>query len=478
MEVISQAQTTGVPVTDADGSYHLMVTIKAPTLPHVEGDEQPISLVVLGDVSGSMDEASTMTDVIKRSLPGGGQYGSPVTKMDQERDTLKAVVKHLPVNGQLGIIAFDHGTKIVHPIAPIHHEERDQLCTKIDKEMRPDGMTDIYRALDVGKEELTKAPPNSTKALLLVTDGDPTAGIKDASAMINALGPVDFRIHCFGVGSNHKGENLKKIADHGAGNYNYIQNADDMKVALGACIGGLLGTYAEGLELRIKIANFEVKRIKTAFPVTQEGDFHIVKIPDIQEGESRDILIEINVPPSHQAPSVKQIGEFSLSYLAKSSGNKVTIGNNFYLSRTPANQPHEPNRAVYVQMNRFIMIDAMNRANQLANLGDLTGAKTCIDDAINRIKASPVADDMMSKAFVADLEACRKLFNNQSTYLKDGSNTLMSVSASHAYQRTSSSSNGNPSLYVTVSQMNTVNDYMTGSSASSSSTGSLHSVHI
>src|SRR4029077_17308017 len=86
--------------------------------------------------------------------------------------------------------------------------------------------TNLYDGLALGSQQvLMSNESNRATRLVVLTDGDPTAGIKDFSALVAHAGEIKNRgvtITFLGFGPDYNEELLAAMAKRAGGNYYYI----------------------------------------------------------------------------------------------------------------------------------------------------------------------------------------------------------------------------------------------------------------
>ena len=90
----------------------------------------------------------------------------------------------------------------------------------------PGNTTNLYDGLSLGMQQVVAATdPGRATRLVVLSDGDPTAGIKDFSALVAHAAEIKSRgITCtfLGFGPDYNEELLASMAKRAGGNYYYI----------------------------------------------------------------------------------------------------------------------------------------------------------------------------------------------------------------------------------------------------------------
>ena len=177
----------------------------------------PGKLMIILDASGSM---------------WGQMEGR--TKIEIARDVLADVIRDLPDNTQVGLVAYGHRVKgdcnDVEELVPLSPLNRETLIATLNR-IKPKGMTPMVHAVARTMEGLKSESGDTT--VLLVSDGretcadDPCAGIRKLKT-----GNVQFVLHIVGFNvSAEEKQQLTCMAEAGGGVY---FSADDTAGLAGA----------------------------------------------------------------------------------------------------------------------------------------------------------------------------------------------------------------------------------------------------
>ncbi len=200
--------------------------IKADNLP-------PSNLVFLIDVSGSMSSDDKLP-LLKRGL--------------------KLLVNELREEDYVSLVAYADGSQVVLP--PTSGSNKDTIIDALEQ-LRPGGSTagseGIIQAYAVAKKQYRK---KSNNRVILTTDGDFNVGVSEDDELISLIeGKRDDGIFLsvlgFGTG-NLKDSKMEQIANHGNGNYFYINNLLDAKKVLISEMGGTLVTIAKDVKIQVE----------------------------------------------------------------------------------------------------------------------------------------------------------------------------------------------------------------------------------
>ncbi|HXK42763.1 MAG TPA: VIT domain-containing protein [Anaerolineae bacterium] len=142
-------------------------------------------------------------------------------KLQQAKDALRYVLRHLNAEDRFNVIAFSSGVRSYAPALRPPAEAEAAIQWVADLEAL--GGTNIYLALS---EALRQAQGERPTALLFLTDGLPTEGLTDEGALLAALqqeAPAAVRIFPFGVGYDVNTVLLEQLAETHKGRSTYVE---------------------------------------------------------------------------------------------------------------------------------------------------------------------------------------------------------------------------------------------------------------
>ncbi|MDR0799606.1 MAG: VWA domain-containing protein [Dysgonamonadaceae bacterium] len=187
--------------------YLLRIGIKGKTIP--ENELPPSNYVFLIDVSGSMNSPSKL-GILKAGFK---------TMVDQLRD-----------NDRVAIVTYAGYEKVLLESTPA--DKKDEIKKAIDQ-LSASGSTAGAKAIVTAYEIAQKNfIPNGNNRIILGTDGDFNVGITNTDDLVKLVEEkrdMGIYLTTLGVGEGNLNDYMmEQIADHGNGNYEYIDNADQI----------------------------------------------------------------------------------------------------------------------------------------------------------------------------------------------------------------------------------------------------------
>jgi Ca-activated chloride channel family protein len=262
------------------GHRLVRIGIKGRELP--PGQRPPSNLVFLLDVSGSMDEPNKL----------------PLVKA-----AMRLLVEQLGPRDRVAIAVYAGSEGLALPSTP--GSEKTAILSAIES-LSPGGTTHGSAGIRLAYETAGHSfIDGGVNRVILATDGDFNVGVTNQGDLVRlieekAKSGVFLTALGFGMG-NLKDSTLEKLADHGNGNYAYIDSLAEARKVLVEQAGGTLVTIAKDVKLQIE---FNPRRVKAFRLIGYENrvlahqDFNddTKDAGDIGAGHTVTALYEI-VPP-------------------------------------------------------------------------------------------------------------------------------------------------------------------------------------
>jgi Ca-activated chloride channel family protein len=225
------------------------------------GARAPLNLCLVIDRSGSME-------------------GSPLEYVKQ---ACGFVVDMLGPNDILSIVTFEETVDVLMP--PQRVTSKQPIKDGIQRLM-PGNTTNLYDGLALGAQQVLSIQEGGRATRLVVlTDGDPTAGIKDFSALVAHAGEIKNRgitSTFLGFGPDYNEELLASMAKRAGGNYYYIPRPEMIPEVFRTELDKLMTTVARNLQLTVKPARWVTLRS----PQSSSGQEVVIPLADLERGST------------------------------------------------------------------------------------------------------------------------------------------------------------------------------------------------
>ncbi len=200
----------------------------------IEADNLPPSnLVFLLDVSGSMNSQDKLP-LLKKGF--------------------KLLVNQLREEDYVSIVVYAGRSGLVLP--PTSGYDKETILEALDR-LQSGGSTageaGIKQAYKIAMENFRE---DANNRVILATDGDFNVGVSNDAALVELIEEkrehgIFLSVLGFGTG-NLKDSKMEKIANHGNGNYYYIDNLLEAKKVLVSEMGGTLHTIAKDVKIQVE----------------------------------------------------------------------------------------------------------------------------------------------------------------------------------------------------------------------------------
>jgi Ca-activated chloride channel homolog len=199
----------------------------------VGGERPPANLVLLIDVSGSMDEPD---------------------KLPLLKSTLKLMVQQLRPIDRIGIVTYAGYAGVLLPSTSA--ENKDAILAAIDL-LQPGGGTNGSGGIDLAYQLAQQGfQPNGINRVLLATDGDfniGTSNTEELKQIVSSRRATGIGLSTLGFGTGNLNDHLMEVlADNGNGSYSYIDSLAEGHKVLVQQLQSTLSTVAGDVKLQVE----------------------------------------------------------------------------------------------------------------------------------------------------------------------------------------------------------------------------------
>jgi Ca-activated chloride channel family protein len=282
-----------VAVESAD-QVNLLLELQAPQLPE-QATRAAQTLVVVLDRSGSM----------------GGE------PLEASRRALTTLIGRLDPRDRFGLVVFDDHADVVVPAAPLDFLGLDKVKEAIAG-IYPGGSTDLSAGYLLGLSEAGRAMGNGSATVLIISDGHANSGETSPVVLGDlAEGRANKRITTttIGYGLGYDEELLVAIARGGNGDHVFAEDVDQLHPAVAEQVGGLLAKAVTATSVTIRPLGLGLAGVRVLHdvPAAQIGDEVIAQLGDLYQGESRRLLIQLDIP-AMAALGLATVAEVAVRY--------------------------------------------------------------------------------------------------------------------------------------------------------------------
>lgn len=257
------------------------------------GRRAPINICLCIDRSGSME-------------------GEPLEYVKRACDF---VVDMLEPNDILSIVTFEEQVDVLMPARRIVNKA---LVKEHIHRLEVGNTTNLYDGLVAGCMQISSVmaqAPGYVHRVLLLTDGEPTAGLKDFNSIVQQVAEQKARgisITALGFGSEYNEELMAGIARRSGGNYYYIQRPDLLPEVFRRELETLMTIVAKNVRVRFLLSRWaNVRQVYGQQPSFSPRTLEVV-VPDIERGTVRTVLAELEF--DRHPPGIFRVAKVEVMY--------------------------------------------------------------------------------------------------------------------------------------------------------------------
>ncbi|KIW21311.1 hypothetical protein PV08_01891 [Exophiala spinifera] len=279
-------------------SNHLTVSIQPPKQPEQDLERAPCDIVLVIDVSGSMNDAAPQPDVkdpIESQAAG-------LSVLDLAKHAARTVLETLKADDRLAIVTFSHDATIVQGLLPMTHDHKRDTAKRITS-IRTGSYTNLWAGIRAGLKvfEKTKHVGNF-QGLYVLTDGMPNhmcpqqGYVAKLGPMLSSLStkiPTVPTIHTFGFGYGIRSALMQSIAEIGNGSYSFIPDVGMIGTVFVHAVANLFTTFATSAMVEVTVPdNMAVESIGLQDFVipNSTGTSYALRLGNIHYGQTRDLV--------------------------------------------------------------------------------------------------------------------------------------------------------------------------------------------
>jgi Ca-activated chloride channel family protein len=257
---------------------HLAVTLEAPPV-EWQRTRPPVCVIPVIDVSGSMSG----------------------DKLHQARQSVLKLIDHLGPQDRCGVVVFSTNVAVVSPPVEMTPAAKADLKLRVG-DLQAQSQTNLSGGMLAGLElgNLATLPGEMLVRVILFTDGLANQGVALKSEQLLPL--LDAHrgratVSAFGYGTDADQELLSDLARRGGGNYAFVATPDDAVSAFARELGGLLSTWATGIEVRAAPApGVRVLSVLSDVDAVVEAGGLVLRVDDLLAEEERHLVLQVELP--------------------------------------------------------------------------------------------------------------------------------------------------------------------------------------
>ena len=254
---------------------HVLIQLKSP--PNVSGRRLPLNIALVIDRSGSME-------------------GEPPNYVKQ---ACGYVVDLLEPNDILSVVTFEEQVDVLVPARRVVNKT---LLKEHINRLEVGNTTNLYDGVVAGCQQVASVMSEGyVNRVLLLTDGEPTAGIKDFGSIVGQVAEQKSRgitVTALGFGPEYNEELMAGVARRSGGNYYYIARPELIPEVFRRELESLMTIVARNMRLRMNLSRWVQLRQVFGRQPSASGPRHAeVNLIDMERGSAMSVLCELELAP-------------------------------------------------------------------------------------------------------------------------------------------------------------------------------------
>ncbi len=298
----------------------------------------------------------------------------------------RGMLERLREGDVVSLVAYDQTAHLVFPATVVTRENRGQLVSKLGA-IHAQGETCISCGLEMAVEQLA-GRDSMVKRLVLLSDGEPTVGVKDPrqfQALAERARDSGVSIRAVGVDVDYNERVMSAIARGSNGRHSFVDNPSELYRIFEDEERALRETVATGAELTLDLApGVELVEVfDRAFD--RRGRTLRVPLGTFASSDAKTVLVKVRVP--HGLSGAQAVADVRIRYrdlvLARESESRGALS---LLLRSGEASPLDP--LVAARLQRSQTADTLLEINRRFTDGDSDGALRLIEKKRRDLTAS------------------------------------------------------------------------------------------
>lgn len=341
--VRGKVSQTKVPRNGA-GELFVDVEIESPADREVQGRRRPTDMILILDRSGSMADQNRLAFA---------------------KAAIRELARSLGAEDRLALVSFDDQARIELAPTEMNGPGRERVLSIVNG-IETGGSTNISDGFDGARAFLGRRDSARATRVLLLSDGEANAGVTDLrglSEIVKGFVAQGAVVSTIGMGLGFNQSLMSALADHGMGNYSYLESLESLSQILRKDLQDSRSLYAATSTLSIRLGDGVTVTDAGGYPIEQGGS--VVRVPTGQllAGSRKSFMLTLRVPTDR--PRDVELGKLGFSY--ERSGQTLSARVQSDLARVTVTEDAQ-------EVTASIRQDVYRKGWVANNMGKLRGA--------------------------------------------------------------------------------------------------------
>ncbi len=357
-----------IPVISERGDkVYLQLLIRTPRMeqPH----RKPLNVSVVLDRSGSMGDER---------------------KIEFAKSALTSLINQLSDRDILSVVIYDDVVEVLRPAGRLR--DKRELVRSIES-VYPRGSTNLGGGMLEGYRQVERfANKEYTNRVILLSDGLANEGITDPHRL-NGIARKNkahaISLTTMGVGLDYNENLMVGLAEHGGGNYYFIEHPRSIAHILNREFDALSSILAQNATIELRLGR-GVRLIDViGYEWNQEGERCKISLGDLPSDMTNEMTVELQVPPGTGSLS---LASGTLAYVS----DKISVEQPSFettIAYTDREEKIEENRNMEIQAKGDVAVSTkkVEEAMELLDAGRGEEAEQTLSAAKQTLLSSPAA---------------------------------------------------------------------------------------
>jgi len=379
-------------VLDTARHAHLLVRLRAERIESEDAD-QALNLALVIDRSGSMSGA----------------------KIADARAAAVKMLERMRDGDRVAVVSYSEDVRVDFKSTVLNEETRARVRNAIHR-ISDGGSTNLGGGLVEGLEQVRGHLGSAdVNRVLLISDGLANRGIQDPKKL-NQIAREALQegiiTTTIGLGEDYNEDLMTAVADHGGGNYYFVESSDHIAETLNDEVRQMASTVAKSVSLHLALpGGVKLEKVHGWVP-REEGDLVIVPLGEFFSGQLRSVLWKLALPEDLEAGDELSLGAVELAFKGVDGDGALQRVSSDPLTLTVTDQEDvalaAKDQEVAARVAEIELATKMEEAANLVAERKYTEAKDLLGQAVNsareagRSLPAPTAADLLGAAEAAE----------------------------------------------------------------------------
>ncbi len=304
------------------------------------------------------------------------------------KEAASEALQRLAADDVVALVAYNHQVDVLQRAARLGDDHG--LKSKING-LDATGRTALHAGVVTGADQVKRyLAANRVNRVILLSDGLANVGPstpRELAALGRKLGSEGISVTTIGLGLDYNEDLMQRLAAASDGNHAFVEDAKDLAGIFNAEFGDALSITAQDIEIIIECRiGFKPVRV-LGREATIEGNRIRLKLNQLQGSNERYFVVELDAPEV-RTPGDAEVASVEVNYLDLNSGDRrrAEARAKGHFSASAEEAEKSVNKAVMSQVSTQIATEASERAVELRDKGDITGARKLLEGNATYLK--------------------------------------------------------------------------------------------